>query len=752
MKVICIGNFPPRKCGIATFTLNLTKSILNAAELSNTSINMDIIAMNDGTSHYPYPPEVKRTIRDNAKQDYIGAKNYINNSDADICILQHEYGIFGGNSGLLILELLKEINIPIISTFHTVLDKPNFHQKEVLRKISSYSSKIVIMNSMAIPLLKSIYNVPEEKIHQIEHGVPDFEHFNIKKESPKSWENKTVILTFGLLGRNKGLDTVLRALPQVISKEPNVLYVILGKTHPHVINNAGEEYREYLTHTAKKLKIDKHVEFINEYVTEEDLVYYLHHADIYVTPYLNKEQITSGTLVYAIAGGCAVVSTPYWHAEEVLGKGIGKLFDFKDHNKLAICLNELISNPTQQLKFQQRARNYGREITWIKTGQKYIDVLIEGQKNKITSKQKKQITIPISYDQKTKHFEYLTDDTSIIQHSIGCVPNLKKGYSLDDNARAIIACIYLYQANPDEKYIRLIQKYLAFILYMQREDGTFYNFLSYNRTIEDKIVPDDTFGRVIWALGMLIRYAPTSSLQQNALNIMHSCLNKIDKLRYARGYANTILGLYHYVQKYPDQENFIERIKKLTNKLLEQFNINSDWQWFEPILNYDNGLLPASLFAAFEITGEPKYLEVAFISRKFLETNCLSKGHLSLIGNENWWAKNEKKSQFAQQPIDAMAMVVLYDHAFRATYDLSYIEKITTCHQWFYGLNDLNMPLYNECTQGCNDGIEEYEINHNQGAESILAFLISENIYLKYNKNALKNINQEIETRIKETV
>ncbi len=348
MKMICIGNYPPRQCGIATFTENLIIAIQKAALLQSIDIEIEVIAMNDAEQTYDYPSIVTKTIRDQYKSDYIEVANYINHSDADVCLIEHEYGIFGGNSGVLLLSLMRILKIPVVTTLHSVLQKPNFHQKEVLKKIATYSSRLIVMSTLAIDFLKEVYEVPSAKIICIEHGVPDFELMrSTLPASPKKWIGRKIMLTFGLMGRNKGIETVIKALPSIVAKHPDLLYVIMGKTHPHVVRHAGEEYREWLTQMVVKLNLLDNVQFIDEYVSESQLISSLLSSDLYVTPYLNKAQITSGTLCYALGGGCAVLSTPYWHAEEILVDGRGSLFAFGDSSDLADQVIALLDEPNK---------------------------------------------------------------------------------------------------------------------------------------------------------------------------------------------------------------------------------------------------------------------------------------------------------------------------------------------------------------------------------------------------------------------
>ena len=728
MKVICIGNYPPRKCGIATFTENLVKSVISASHEHNADLEVEVIAMNDRDQVYDYPNIVKLTIADQVKEEYIIAAEYINNSGADLCVLQHEFGIYGGNSGLLILSLLRQLTIPIVSTFHTVLQKPTFHQKEVLKKIAEYSDQIVIMNPLAISFLTDIYEVPATKIIRIEHGVPDFGTIDTSKiVKPESWQGRKVLLTFGLLGRSKGIETVIKSLPSIVKNHPDILYVVLGKTHPHVVKHAGEEYRQYLEKLTRDLKMENNVEFLNQYVSESELTNYLLNSDIYVTPYLNKAQITSGTLCYAIGGGSAVISTPYWHAEELLTEGRGILFDFKDYLQLADIVNDLLNNPSKMELLKRNAFEYGLTITWPQIGFQYITMfnqVIHSNEHSLKTKTAFEFNIP---EFTTLHLERMTDETGIIQHANGVVADYSTGYCLDDNARALLVCLLAQQRFNDKKYERLIYKYLAFIMFVQNDNGSFKNYITYSRSTYEDVGSDDAFGRAVWALGLLVRIAPNDSLFQLGLDLFIKATSHFHEINYARGYANCIFGLYHYINRFPDQEQFVKMLTNMADNLVELFshNIKNGWAWFEPVITYDNGLLPAALYLVYELTENQKYLDIAEKSRIFLESKCLVNGHLTLIGNKKWWTAHHETSEYAQQPIDAMAMVLLYDCAYRATKNNKFIDMLKTCFSWYYGNNDLNLPLYDSETKGCNDGLEEYGVSRNQGAESMIAYLSS---------------------------
>jgi len=586
------------------------------------------------------------------------------------------------------------------------------------------------MSSMAIGFLQEVFGIPRNKILRIEHGVPDFSGFDLNDVAkPETWLKRKVLLTFGLIGRSKGIETVIKALPMVVEKHPEVHYVVLGKTHPHVIKWAGEEYREYLEKLAIELKVEKNVQFINEYVSEEELMAYLLASDIYVTPYLNKAQITSGTLSYAVGGGSAVISTPYWHAEELLAEGRGRLFEFHDYEGLAGIVNELLDDPQQMENLKQRAFNYGLKIAWPKIGFEYLsafeNVIAESRGDKDIRQRPFIFTLP---DFDPGQLERLTDDTGIIQHARGCIANYKTGYCLDDNTRAMIVCVMAHHRFDVKKYYPLIYRYLAYIMYMQNKDGSFKNYLTYGRNTIEEIGSDDAFGRSVWALGHLIRFAPSDSFFQISKELFYLSVRNFEKLRYARGFANCILGLYHYIHRYPDQEQFVKMLENLADRMIDSFNLHShdNWDWFEPTITYDNGLLPAALYQAFELTENEKYFEIAEITRKFIESKCMTNGHLSLVGNGKWVKETaDNHGEYAQQPVDALAMLIMYESAWKVTGNHTFLDKLKLSFEWFFGNNDLNLPLYDEETKGCNDGLEQFGVNRNQGAESIVAYLMS---------------------------
>ena len=729
MKLAYIGTYPPRECGIGTFTKNLVRSMVSDNGAETKANEAFVVALNDHEQVYAYPEEVKLIIEQEQQGDYLEAANFINLSGADLCILEHEFGIFGGQNGVYILPLLHRLEIPIVVTLHTVLNTPSYNEKAVLKEICKMAAKIVVMSHKAIGFLTTIYDVPKEKIAFIEHGVPDIQFNQAQSKKEFRLEDKKVLLTFGFIGRNKGIETVIKALPKIIEEYPDVLYMVLGKTHPNVLRHSGEEYRNYLHRLTKSLNLGDHVMFLNEFIDQRQLFKYLSASDIYITPYLNEAQITSGTLSYAMGVGCAVISTPYWHATELLADDRGRLFNFNNSDELAGIFKELLDNPEQLKNLQAKAHEYGRKITWPKIGEKYIalaeSILAETREEIV---KKETIVDPLLLPPfSLAHIKRLTDDTGIIQHAKFGIPNLKEGYCLDDNARALLMVLIAYRQKKDALALELSPIYMSYIHYMQNKDGTFRNFLSFNRNFLDEVGSEDSFGRTIWALGYLLGNAPNDAYYQTGKLVFFDAAPNFEKLKSIRSIANTMIGISYYLRSNPSDDVMTERLRNFANKMIKQYedNSTSEWKWFEPLLAYDNGILPLALLHSAEILNDDKITKVAIDTMDFLTGITLKDGYLSIIGNKEWYRKDGTRSMFAQQPIDALAMILMYHQAFHLTKDKEYLNKLYTSFMWFLGENDLRMSLYDFETKGCCDGFENYGVNRNQGAESSLAYLIS---------------------------
>jgi len=751
MKIAYIGTYVPRMCGIATFTQNLYESMMPDAAspdlhkpVNRRRIDGFIVAVNAPEQILNYPPEVKMTMRQEHQRDYLKAAKFINFSGADICILEHEFGIFGGQNGLYILSLLHRLEIPLIVTLHTIVKQPSYNEKAVLQQICKTASKVVVMSQKAIEFLTRIYDIKREKIAFIEHGVPDIQYRQDQAKSEFKFDHKKVLLTFGILSRNKGIETVIKALPRVIEQFPEVIYLVLGKTHPNVLRHSGEEYRNYLHLLVKSMQLSAHVSFINEFIQQDLLIKYLSATDVYITPYLNEAQITSGTLSYAIGAGAAVVSTPYWHATELLAEGRGRLYPFNDSEKLANILLELFNNPPILKDLRKNAYEYGKTLTWPKLGKRYLTIAQEViTSNPVVVESKKEGTIdplllpPYSID----HLKRLTDDTGIIQHAKFGIPNLKEGYCLDDNARALIAVLMSYWQKRDETALAMAPIYLSYIHYMQNKDGTFRNFLSFNRNFLDDVGSEDSFGRTIWALGYLIHKAPNDAYYQTARLLFFEAVPNFLKIQSIRGIANTMVGLSYYLRSNPFDEELTETLRDLAWKLMHAYRQHSSptWQWFESLLAYDNGMLPLALLHAAEHLHDEDIRDVALTTTQFLTEKTLNDDYLSIIGNENWYEKNGERSRFAQQPVDALAMVLMYHQAYRLTWKRDYLNHLFSSFMWLLGENDLRMSLFDFETKGCCDGFERNGVNRNQGAESTLAYLISHLTVLQAFEEAEQN-------------
>lgn len=730
MKIAYISTFPPRECGLATFNNNLVNAVgLNE---SYDSSNSFIVAMNesDDLQEHNYPPEVKFVIRQQIQEDYIAAAEFINNSNVDACIIQHEFGIYGGHSGVFLLALINKLTKPFITILHTVLKEPDFMQETVLKEIAGKAAKVVVMSKKAVLFLKSIYKIPADKIKIIEHGVPDFEppKRNPLLETPL-FNGRKVLFTFGLISKNKGLETVIKALPQIVERHPDVLYVILGNTHPGVLKQSGEKYRDSLKQLAVNLGVEKNLAFVNKFVSEAELYEYLTAADLYITPYLNEAQITSGTLSYAVGAGAAVVSTPYWHAQELLAEGRGKLFDFKDYTSLAAIVNHVLENSEEHATLKNNAYNYGLNIRWPLIGDTFIKLLENVVK--IGNVNKGERTSIIDIDAmpalNLSHIELLTDDTGIIQHAKFGIPNWKEGYCLDDNARALIFCIMANSQLKDKISIKLMPKFLSFIEYMQTPNGGFRNFLSYDKRYLDDEGSEDSFGRAIWALGYLISNGPNNSYKEFGRELFWQSVPKISKLTHIRGKANTIIGLSYYLKTQKEDEILLENINNLAAGLRDAYRQNSEenWNWYEDILTYDNAILPLAMLCHYQCTGNKESYDIALESIAFLSSCSFGQGYLSLIGNAGWMRKHGKNPIYDQQAVDTMAMLLLYNKAYEITKDQKYLEYLHTSYQWFLGNNSLHVPLYDKETNGCADGLQANSLNRNQGAESTLAYFIS---------------------------
>jgi glycosyltransferase involved in cell wall biosynthesis len=734
-SVAVIGNYLPRQCGIATFTTDLVEAL--SAEAPD--INCWAVGMNDTPEGYPYPEKVRFEINQNKLTDYSVAAEFLNINQTDIVCVQHEYGIFGGPAGSHILKLLGELRMPVVTTLHTVLNDPPPEYLEVMRTLADLSDRLIVMSHKAFGFLEDTYGVPEEKIAFIHHGIPDtpFMDPNYYKDQ-FGVEGKKVLLTFGLLSPNKGIETMLQALPAVINKHPDVTYIILGATHPHVLQAHGDEYRISLQQLAHKLNISDHVMFQNRFVELKELCEFLGTADIYVTPYLEEAQITSGTLAYAMGTGKAVVSTPYWYAAEMLDEGRGRIVPFKNPDAMAEQIINLLDNDTDRHMIRKKAYTFSRAAIWKEVARRYLEVFSAVRLKRARHPRPrhtyveniKSITNFELPELKLDHLKILTDDTGILQHATHTIPDRIHGYCTDDNARALmVAAIGRKYLLADGKFFdSLSNQYLSFLLYaFNDETGRFRNFMSYSRQWMEEVGSEDAHGRALWGLGKALAFLDNPGQLAMTTTLFSLALKAAEHFNSPRAIAFALVGIHSYLQKFSGDSE-VRRIREtLADRLFNQFknNATKSWPWLESTLNYANGKLPHALLLSGQWMQRSDMIDMGIRSLEWLLTIQAEKGHFAPIGNKGWYEKGGRKARFDQQPVEANAMIEACVEAFNITRDKIWIDSSVMCFNWFLGHNDLNMPLYDAKTGGCRDGLMADGINQNEGAESTVAWLLS---------------------------
>ncbi len=737
-SVAFIGNYLPRQCGIATFTTHLLESIvLNAPDKICWAI-----AMNDQPEGYLYPPPVRFEINQSQLNDYNLAADLLNLNQVDVVCLQHEFGIFGGKRGSFILELLRDLKIPVVTTLHTILNNPDPHDRYIMTQLTVLSAQLVVMSERSVEFLRDIYQVPQEKITLIPHGIPDvpFTESNSYKDR-FSVVGKTVLLTFGLLSPGKGIEMVIEALPEIVQRYPQVVYMVVGATHPHLLAEQGEDYRNSLQLRAKELGVTDHVIFYDRFVSDEDLLKFIGVADIYVTPYVNEAQIISGTLAYALGMGKIVVSTPYWHAQELLAEGRGRLIPFRDHRALAREVVELLDHPDICQAIRQKAYQYGRNMIWSQAGRHYLDTFAAikhrhlqhtaiSQQETLRLRQQRLPVIKLDY------LKRLTDSTGIVQHAKYTVPNRQHGYCVDDNARALMVVVSLQELQPlDTTLSELSATYLSFLGHSFNEQtGRFRNFMAYDRRWLESAGSEDSQARTLWALGVKAAAGRDKGQVDFAGQLFQRGLPASAEFNYPRSIAFTLIGLDIYLCQHNRDKQAKTHYKLLAERLMQRFRdfATSDWLWCTDCLTYDNARLPQALILAGQRLNNSDMLDMGLRCLgwlKQIQTDA-SDQHFSAIGNRGWFPKSSyetggSKAKFDQQPIEAAAMVDACIAALNATQDEQWLTFAYRCLNWYQGENDSRIALYDPATGGCRDGLEAHGVNQNQGAESTLCWLMA---------------------------
>ncbi len=732
-KVAIVGNYPPRKCGIATFTSDL-RGALHGLE---NGWPCPVVTVTDPGGTYPYPPEVRFEIPEPDEPSYLRAAEFLNLSHADVICLQHEFGIFGGPAGSHINTLLRRARIPTVTTLHTVLENPEPEQKRVFEELVDCSSKLVVMTEKGASLLSRIHGVSEEKISIIPHGIPDIpfvdpnfykDHFGVA--------GRPVLLTFGLLSPGKGIEYAIRALPRIVEEHPKVVYIILGATHPKLLRCEGERYRHSLEDLARELGVEENVSFVNRYVDTPELCEFIGAADIYLTPYLNESQVTSGTLSYCFGAGKAVVSTPYWHAAELLRDGRGELVPFRDANAIATAVLGIFADHPRRHAMRKQAYLAGRGMVWTEVGRAYARVFEEArQLFPFRSHPRPQNSNPPTFVKNLPpwrfgHLSRMSDSTGIFQHAIHTVPWFEHGYCTDDNARALILATLLEELGESGEETRHLQIAAAAFLQhaFSHEAGRFRNFMSFDRRWIEENGSEDSHGRAIWALGTTVGRTISRDLRAWAAALLERALPAVGGFTSPRAWAFALLGLHEYFRALHGDLLADRQREELAGKLLALFenNAGENWPWGEDIVAYDNARLPHALILSGRFTGNDRMKHLGLEALHWLmEIQTAESGVFRPVGSNGFLLRGGQPALHDQQPLEATASVGACIEAFNATGDRRWKEAAQRAFDWFLGANDLRLPLYDSETGGCRDGLHESRANRNQGAESTLSYLLA---------------------------
>ena len=732
-KIAFVGDYLPRKCGIATFTRDMHASI--AARCPDAECL--VVPVNDRPEGYDYPPEVRFEIEEQDLDGYHRAADFLNFANTDVVCVQHEYGIYGGPAGGHVLGLLRDLRMPVVTTLHTVLREPDADQRRVLVELADLSSRVVVMTRRARTFLREIYEVPDAKIDLIAHGIPDTPFLD--PDSCKEQfgvDGRPVGLTFGLLSPNKGIEAMLRAMPEILSEFPEFVYIVLGATHPGLVREQGERYRLGLERLARGLGIDKSVTFYNRFVELNELTEFIRAADLYVTPYLNPAQITSGTLAYSFGCGKPIVSTPYWHAEELLADGRGVLVPFDDPRALAGAILGLLRDDPRRRAMALEAYRLGRAMIWERSADHYVESFRRARLG-LQDRPSRPLTVRTLAEQRAElpawrldHLSRLTDETGILQHATYTVPNFDDGYCTDDNARALLLTVLLAELGHDEPEVQRVSRASSAFLQaaLDRETRRFRNFMGFDRHWLEEVGSEDSQGRALWALGTCVGRSRRPDLPSWAASCFERALPPIAEMTSPRAWAFGLLGCQEYLRRFGG-DRVTGRVRDALSDLLIglfEGTATPDWPWFEEVLSYDNARMPHALIAAGRLGGDARAIEVGLRALDWLVgVQRAPQGHFRAIGCNGFYRKGRERARFDQQPIEANATVAACLEAYRATEDPRWLIEARSAFEWFLGRNDLGQDLYDPGTGGCSDGLHEDRISRNQGAESTLAFLLS---------------------------
>ena len=734
-RIAVVGNYLPRRCGIATFTTDLCDAL--HAEYGTTELLA--LPVNDSEEGYDYPARVRFELSEDNLASYRQAADFLNFSNVDLVCLQHEYGIFGGRAGGHILELLRRLRMPFVTTLHTVLREPTPDQRAVMEEIATLSDRLIVMSQQSVEILQEVFHVPAEKIDLIPHGIPDlpFTDPSFYKDGFGT-EGKEVLLTFGLLSPNKGIENVIKALPKILERHSNVVYMVSGVTHPHILRREGDKYRHYLQNLAKEIGVESNVIFRNRFVSPQEMVELIGAADIYITPYKHKAQVVSGTLAYALSAGKAIISTPYLHAIELLDQERGTLVPFDDPEAIATKTVELLDNSTARHAMRKRAYLYARDMVWNRVAQKYMKSFERIYNERLRSPratysaqntEKNLDRLPAI---KLDHLLRMTDATGLIEHAVFVVPNYPEGYSTDDNARALIVAILLdaFATGAAKGSFDLASRYLAF-LWLAFDPATkrFRNCLSYERQWQEAGGSEDSHGRALWGLGTVLGRSKDAGLRGAAGRMFELAVPAAIEFKSPRACAFALLGIQEYLDSFSGDRAALSASDALANRLLDAYDTYraDDWKWFESGLAYSNARLPQALLRAGVRAANEEMVAAGLEALDWLVAlqRCEVKGHFVPIGTQGFYSKTTERARFDQQPVEACAVVSACLQAYRATGKGRWRKEAWSAFNWFLGDNDLQIALYDPTTGGCRDGLHPDRANENQGAESTLSFLMA---------------------------
>jgi glycosyltransferase involved in cell wall biosynthesis len=735
-RIAVIGNYLPRHCGIATFTTDLCSAI--SAEYGTARLLA--LPVNDTDEGYDYPARVRWTLVQDDVRSYQDAAAFLNFNNIDMVCLQHEYGIFGGPAGSHILHLLRGLKMPVVTTLHTVLREPNPDQLLVMEEIAELSDRLIVMSQLSSQFLQEVFKVPGSKIDMVPHGVPDLPFLDPNFYKDRfGVEGKAVLLTFGLLSPNKGIENVIQALPQILSKHKNVVYIVAGATHPHILRREGDNYRASLQALAKEIGVESQVIFHNRFVSPEEMVEFIGAADIYITPYRHEAQVVSGTLAYALGAGKAIISTPYWHAIELLDDRRGALVPFQDPNAIANKTIELLNTPAIRHSMRKRGYLFAREMVWKRVAQGYMQSFSRVRTDRMESP-KVQFSARLTEkspgrlpELKLNQLHRMTDDTGMLQHAIFTIPNRREGYTTDDNARALILSLLLEQTkaeNGDSSASNSAGLYLAFLEHaFNSAKGRFKNFLRYDRRWNEPVGSEDCHGRALWALGTVLGRSQNQGLRGAAGRLFEFSLPAAVEFSSPRAWAYALLGIQEYLTSYPGDRDAQKVQFAVSCRLLKMYESirQPDWKWFENILAYGNARLPQAMLLVGAARSDERMISAGLECLEWLleMQRCEANGHFVPIGSQGFYRRNGEKARFDQQPLEAAGAVSACLQAYRVTGDSRWRGEAWSAFNWFLGDNDLQLPLYDSATGGCRDGLHPDRANENQGAESTLSFLMA---------------------------